>query len=389
MGTMKVMRGLLPLFALALAGCSSMSFNPMDWFSSTDAKAKMAELPALSGASAVRVLWQTNIGAAGGAIFSPAVVAGDVFVAAEDGTVARLDAITGKPVWRVNAGRRLSGGVGADGALAVVGTAQGEVIALDAADGKLRWRARVSSEVLAPPAVAGEQVVVRSADSRLFGFDARDGKRRWVYQRSTPPLSVRSTAGVALAGELALAGFAGGKLVAIELSNGGVRWEATVSLPRGATELERVTDVVGLPWVSGREVCAVAYQGRVTCFDIANGNILWARPMSSTVGLGADARYVFVGDEKGTLHALDRSSGTSVWTQDKLLRRVLTAPLPLGREVAVGDVQGYVHFLARESGEFVSRAATDGSPIDSAPVLLAAGVLVQTRSGGLFALSTQ
>jgi outer membrane protein assembly factor BamB len=385
----KVLRGLLPLLALALAGCSGMSYNPMDWFSSRDTGPKMAELPVLSNAATVRVLWQANIGAAGGAIFSPAVASGGVFVAAQDGTVARLDAVTGNPVWRVNAGRRLSGGVGADAALAVVGTAQGEVIALDAADGKLRWRTRVSSEVLASPAVVGEMVVVRSADSRLFAFDARDGKRRWVYQRSTPPLTVRSTAGVALAGGLAFAGFAGGKLAAIELSNGGVRWEATVSLPRGATELERVTDVVGVPWVSGREVCAVAYQGRVVCFDAANGNILWARAMSSTAGLSGDARYVFVGDEKGSLHALDRSSGTSVWTQDKLSRRVLTAPLALGREVAVGDVQGYVHFLARESGSFVGRAATDGSPIDSDPVLLAAGVLVQTRSGGLFALSTQ
>ncbi|MBI2318447.1 MAG: PQQ-binding-like beta-propeller repeat protein, partial [Betaproteobacteria bacterium] len=149
------------------------------------------------------------------------------------------------------------------------------------------------------------------------------------------------------------------------------------------------TDVVGLPWVAEREACAAAYQGRVACFDLANGSPLWARAMSSTTGLDADARLVFVGDEKGSVHALDRSGGSSVWTQDRLARRGLTAPLALGRQVAVGDVQGFVHLLARDDGSFVGRAATDGSAIQANPVRLDNGFLVQTRGGGLYALSTQ
>ncbi len=388
---MRTMRRVPQMLVLgvALAGCSGFSLNPVDWFSSGDTGPKMAELPVLSSAIQVRTLWQANIGAAGRAVFSPAVTAGSVYAAAQDGTVARLEAGSGRQVWRVNAGRQLSGGVGADSSLVVVGTAQGEVIALDAADGKVRWRARASSEVLAPPALTGDVVVVRSADSRLFAFDARDGKRRWVYQRSTPPLTVRSPAGIAAARGLVFSGFSGGKLVAIVLANGALRWEATVSLPRGTTELERVTDVVGLPWLAEREVCAVAYQGRVACFDFTTGNLLWARPMSSTAGLDADPRYVFVSDEKGAVQAVDRTGGTSVWTQDKLSWRRLTAPLALGREIAVGDVAGYVHFLSRESGGFVGRTATDGGPIAAAPVRVDGGFLVQTVKGGLYAFSTQ
>lgn len=373
--------------ALALAGCSSL--NPLNWFGGSDKRPKMAALPVLSGAIPVRMLWQANIGAAGTAILSPVAVNESVYAAAQDGTVVRLQAGTGKQVWRVSAGGILSGGVGADNSLVVVGTGQGEVIALEAADGRLRWRARVSSEILSPPVLTGDLVVVRSADSRLFAFDTRDGKRRWVYQRSTPTLSVRSPEGIVAARGLVFAGFPGGKLVAVALTNGALRWEATVSLPRGTTELERVTDVVGIPWIAEREVCAVAYQGRVACFDATTGNLLWARPMSSTAGLDSDARYVFVPDEKGAVHALDRAGGTSVWTQDKLALRALTAPLALGREVVVGDVEGYVHILSRENGSFVGRTATDGGPIESAPVRFDGGFLVQTAKGGLYALSTR
>ena len=386
---MRPMRRFLPVLVLALSGCSGFSLNPVDWFSSKDTGPKMAGLPVLSGAIPVRTLWHANIGPARTAVLSPAVAAGSVYAAAQDGSVARLDAGSGRQVWRVNAGRALSGGVGADSSLVVAGTAQGEVIALDAADGRVRWRARASSEVLAPPAMTGDVVVVRSADSRLFAFDARDGKRRWVYQRSAPTLTVRSPVGIVAARGLIFAGFSGGKLAAIILANGALRWEATVSLPRGTTELERVTDVVGLPWISEREVCAVAYQGRVACFDFTTGNLLWARPLSSTAGLDADPRYLFVSDEKGTVHALDRTGGANVWTQDRLAWRRLTAPLALGREVAVGDAEGFVHLLSRENGSFVGRTATDGGPIGSAPVRGDGGFIVQTAKGGLYAFATQ
>ncbi len=184
------------------------------------------------------------------------------------------------------------------------------------------------------------------------------------------------------------AGFAGGKLAALDLVNGAVRWEATVSLPKGTTELERVTDVIGLPVVDGREVCAVAYQGRIGCFDRVSGQALWGREMSSTSGLALDAGYAFVSDDKGVVQALDRSSGTSVWRQDKLALRNLSAPLALGHQIVVADIQGFVHFLARDSGAFTGRVATDGSPVSTNPLALPnGGFLIQTRNGGLYAFS--
>ena len=251
----------------------------------------------------------------------------------------------------------------------------------------MRWRARVSSEVLAAPAVGEELVLVRSADSRIFAFGAVDGKRRWVFQRAAAPLIVRSPAGVTMHEKLAYAGFSGGKLVAISLSNGAMRWEATVAVPKGATELERVADIMGNPAAQGREVCAGAYQGRVACYDAQNGNQQWARDMSTLTGVSFDARYAFVSDDRGAVHALDRSNGRSVWKQDKLANRQLSLPLPVGNEVALGDLQGYVHFLSRDGGAFVARFATDGSPVLTAPLRLPGGLLMQTKNGGLYALS--
>lgn len=320
-------------------------------------------------------------------VFFPVLVGDAVYAAWRPGTVLRLDAATGRERWRVNAGTQLSGGVGADEKTVVVASEKGEVVALNAADGSVRWRARVSSEVLAAPAVGFGLVLVRSIDNRVFAFGADDGKRRWVYQRAPAALILRVPAGVAILGDTAFAGFSGGKLIAIALGNGGQRWEATVAVPKGSTELERVTDVIGTPAVQGREVCAVAYQGRVGCFEAASGRQLWTRELSSATGVALDARFAFVSDDKGAVQALERSNGRSVWKQDKLLYRKTTLPLPQSNSIVVGDLDGFVHFLARDSGAFVGRFPGRGGPVRVAPVNLpSSALLVQTEDGAIYAL---
>jgi outer membrane protein assembly factor BamB len=370
---------------LLLDACSSVEkLNP---FAGSEPKVKPAELAAIDSSAELKALWQASIGSAGEFTFTPAVVGDSVYAAARDGSVTRFD--DGRQVWRIAAGQPISGGVGSDGKLVVVGTAKGEVLAFDAATGRESWKARVSSEVLAAPAVAGGLAIVRSGDSRIFGFDAVDGKRRWVYQRSTPTLSLRSNVGVVPAGQVTLAGFPGGKLVAIANSNGAAVWEVTVALPKGATELERVADITSAPAVSGSTVCAAAFQGRVSCFDSNSGNTIWSRELSSSAGLDIDNRYVYVADDKGAVHAFDRYSGASVWKQDKLSNRRLSRPLVLGLHVAIADYQGTVHLLRREDGAFAARAATDGSAVRAEPVRIGAGVLIQTANGGLYALQTR
>jgi outer membrane protein assembly factor BamB len=361
--------------ALVASACSSPS-GP-----------KPAELQRLEKAQEVRVIWSASVGAAERFVFFPASVGESVFAAARDGTVIRLDAAKGTERWRVTLERKLSAGVGASERTAVVATEEGEVFALEAADGKQRWRSRVSSEVLAPPTIGNGLVLVRSVDNRIFAFGEDDGKRRWVYQRAPASLIVRSPSGITIVGETAYAGFSGGKLAAIALANGGVRWESTVALPKGATELERVTDVVGEPVVQGKEVCAAAYQGRVACFDVASGRQIWARELSSLTGVKVDARYAFVSDDRGAVHALDRSNGQSVWKQDKLSYRQLSQAVGSGNVVVVGDVEGYVHFLSRESGAFVARYASGGGAVRAAPVGLRSSLLIQTQDGTLAALA--
>lgn len=373
---------------LLLSGCGTISsaFDSINPFSGSGPK--MAPLVALKDPAEVRVRWSANIGKAASYVFSPAVVGNAVFVAAQDGTLARLE--DGKTIWKIKAGQVLSAGVGADSRLVVVGTPKGGVLAFSAEDGKALWQASVSSEVLAAPTVGPDGVAVKSGDNRVFLFDSTDGGRKWVYQRATPSLSVRSAGAPVFSDRYVFVGFPGGKLVALTLQNGAPTWEGTVALPKGATELDRVADIVAPPVVEGSQICAVAFQGRVACFDLAQGGaLIWSREISSAAGLALDGRYLFVTDEKGAVHALDRLSGSSLWKQDKLLNRRVSGPAVRRGNVVVADAEGIVHFLSREDGSFVGRQKTDGTPVRTPVQLLGSGFLVQTSGGDVSAIETQ
>jgi outer membrane protein assembly factor BamB len=368
------------LGSLALGACSSL--NP---FSSSDSK--ITPLKPLSNPLKTTEVWRSRVGDAGLFVFQPAPSGGAVFAAGRDGNVQRLEA--GRTVWKTSVESTLSGGVGTNGKLVLVGSPKGEVIALDAASGQIRWRVRVNAEILAAPAVSDNIVVVRSADSRLFGLDPADGKQRWVYQRVTPSLSLRNAAGVFLDDKAILAGFPGGKLTAINPLNGSLMWEGTVAVPRGSTELERVADITSLPAMGARATCAVAYQGRVACFDLSNGSTLWTRDLSSSKGLDLDDDHVFVTDEKGAVHSLDISNGASSWKQDQLAGRGTGRPRVFGDHVVVGDSEGYIHILRKDDGALVGRHRTNSSPIVADLQRATGDIVVQTRDGNVYALGVQ
>ncbi|HZP93475.1 MAG TPA: outer membrane protein assembly factor BamB [Burkholderiales bacterium] len=365
--------------ALAAAACVALGAC------SSDAP-KPTPLVQFKPKATVRVVWRASIGSAERYLFRPAVSAGAVFAASNGGDLARFDLATGRQVWRVNVGAPLSGGVGIGAGSILVGGAKGEAFAYDI-DGKPLWRTQVSSTVLSAPAGQEEVVVVRSGDGKVFGLDAKDGARKWEYQAATPPLTLRAAPGMVIEGNAVVAGFPGGKLATLNLQTGAVLWEMSVATPKGENELERIADIAGTPLVESDRVCAVTFQGRIGCFETQRGSQVWARAASSAGSPSADGTTLYYTEATGAVIALDKTSGASIWKQEKLLQRGVSSPLAFQGYVVVGDFEGYVHVLSREDGSFLARIATDGGPIMSQPVAADDKVLIQTRTGHVYALS--
>ena len=332
------------------------------------------------------VRWQANLGDAGVYVLHPAVGKTIIVGASAKGVLSALDRNTGKVLWQVSTGMTLSGGVGGDEQMWVVGGEKGDVLAYDAS-GKVLWKSKVSSEILSVPQVDDGVVVVRTGDSRITGLDAKDGKRLWVYDRVTPPLVVRSFASVAIQRGLVYAGFAAGKIVALDLKTGGLVWENAVSQPRGNTELDRISDITSNVVVDDEQACAIAFQGHAACFDAAQGNPLWNRDISSDKGMMLLRKYLYLTDVRGVVMDLDKTSGSSLWKNEELALRDTTTPYTFSDFVVVGDAESYLHGMSREDGHLVARIKLDGSPITIAPQELDDGLLVQTHKGSLYSIT--
>ena len=335
--------------------------------------------------------WQTSLGAdtPPGYRLEPALFDGRIFAAAADGVVMALDAETGERLWRQSLDTTITGavGVGEDGV--AVGTADAEVILMETGDGEVQWRHAVSSEILAPPAVGQGSVVVRTGDGGVFALDAASGQQRWLYRRNVPALSLRGHAAPVLVNGGVVAGFDNGRLSALDLETGDPAWEATVAVPEGRSDLERMVDLDADPVVAGGDLFAGTYQGRLAGIALSDGQIAWTRDVSVLGGVAVDDSNVYATDDQGRVWAFDRRNGASVWRLDALDGVTLTAPRRYRDGLVVAGSDGYLSWIGRDDGELQSRHAVGNARLSAPPLVDGDRIVTLDRRGRLRAISIE
>ncbi|CCD29694.1 Outer membrane assembly lipoprotein YfgL [Candidatus Glomeribacter gigasporarum BEG34] len=378
------------LFAVSV-GCAAL----LAACASPDSRRVPAPLTEFKPSLELKQAWKTNIGNAKPYLFRPAVVDNAVYAAAANGAVVKMDASRGAVIWRARLNTKLSAGVGSDGAHTAVGSVDGQVYVLGR-EGQLLWKKGLKGEIITPPLVGRSVVVARTNDGRITAFDAQTGARKWTFWHEAAPLSLRITEDMVFADAgLVLAGFPDGALAAIRLADGAAQWQSPVSYPRGVTDSERMNDVAGAPVRINREICAVTFQGSISCMEVQTGQVLWEQPLSSYAGLAQYESKLIAVDERAVISLYDTASRQRIWKNAQLKNRALSAPAIAGLEpfsaipntehaeatpgkplknapaVVAGDYKGFVHFLSLQNGELIARAKTDGSAI-TAPLYLQA-----------------
>ena len=357
------------IFIALLGGCFGGAGKP-----------KPTELQPVTALVSARQSWNARIGKVDFPL-QASVSGSTVAVAGGDGTVAMLDAQSGRDIWRTSLNKPIAAGVGSDGKLAVVVTRDNDVVALQ--DGREVWRQKLTAQAFTAPFVAGGRVFVLAADRSVNAFDGQTGRKLWFQQRPTEPL-VLSQSGVMLAvGDTLVVGLAG-RLAGLNPANGSVRWEVPIASPRGINDVERLVDLVGSVSRDGDNVCTRAFQASIGCVNAARGSLLWTKPANGVQGISGDDRLLFGTEADGTVIAWKRGDGERVWSVERLRYRNLTAPLVAGRSVVVGDLAGFVHLLSRDDGSLLNRLPTDGSAIAAAPVLVGSTLVVVTQNGGVY-----
>jgi outer membrane protein assembly factor BamB len=283
--------------------------------------------------------------------------------------VSAFDLQSGKVIWHKNLKAPLSGGTAALGDLMVVGSSSGILYALNSADGALRWKVPLKGEVLSAPALSEKLIAVRTGDGKLRALDPADGHELWQQEQQVPKLSLRGTASPVIAGDVVLCGFDNGKVVAMNASDGAVQWEVTVTPPHGRTELERLSDIDSSVIISGQDVYAVGFQGKVAMLALDTGQVWWSHEASSARGMSIDADTLYVSTSDGEIIALRTRTGTELWRQNALLYRRLSGPGAMDEGVVLADFDGYVHWLDKTNGAIIARVRSGKVRVSTRPVV--------------------
>lgn len=272
---------------------------------------------------------------------------------------------TGSLLWDIKLNIPVSGGLTLSNGILYLATSKGEVVALELENDALTnlnsklvnelWRTQLSSEILSRPVLADGVLVVKTIDGRVYGLNSENGIQSWVYDRTVPRLTLRGSSTALIENDIVITASDSGKLSALNLKNGKLLWETTVAVAKGRNQLERVIDMDIDPVIVEDVIYVAGYQGRVAAVKIGSGQIIWSRDFSSYSGLYVDAYRVYISDAAGQVWALNRYNGSTLWRQDKLLRRQLTAPEAHDNYVVVGDYDGFLHWLNREDGKIVAR----------------------------------
>lgn len=311
-----------------------------------------------------------------------------IYVADHDGSLVAINKENGKRRWAVDTGLNISGGVGGHGSLLFVGTSDGVLAAYWRDSGEQAWRTQLSSEMLSVPAAAANIVVAGTVDGNIQAYSTTNGEKLWSYTYSVPTLSLRGTASPVIYKGAALIGTDNGRLIGLSSREGRLVFEATIAIPAGYSELHRMVDVDAPVKVDREVIYAAAFQGRIVAFDMRSGQIAWARDRSVYREMAVDSSNVYLVDELSHVSAMDRWSGVTSWTQDKLHARPGSGVATYDDAVLIGDFEGYLHALHKSDGRFIARRKL-GDAIRSTPIVEDDRIYVWTRDGDLYALALE
>ena len=379
-GTFRSLRSFRAPLALALLA----SLGACSFFSGPT-KPQPSELQPVTALVSARQVWSARIGQVNFPL-EVAVAGNTIAVAGGDGTVALLDAQTGRDIWRMALATPIAAGAGSDGKVVAVVTRGNDVVAMQ--DGRELWRQKLAAQAFTAPFVAGARVFVLAADRSVNAFDGQTGRKLWSQQRPNEPLVLRQSGVMLAVGDTLVVGLAG-RLAGLNPASGTPRWEVPIASPRGINDVERLVDLVGRVSREGDTVCARAFQAAIGCVNATRGSLLWTKPANGVQGIHGDDRFLFGTEADGTVIAWRRADGERAWSTDKLRHRVLTAPLVIGRSVAIGDFAGFIHLVSREDGSLLNRLTTDGTAIAAAPALAGNTLVTVTAGGGIYGFQPQ
>ena len=267
-------------------------------------------------------------------------------------------------------------------------------VALDADTGSEIWRAETLVPFHGAPTVAEGRVFVTSDDNELLAIEADTGNVMWTYQGIVETARLLTAPSPAVLGDLVVAPFASGELIALRVQNGNPIWSDSLSGSTGLTALSDINDVAGSPVIMGDTVYAMSHSGLLAAISLRTGERLWEQSAGGSHAPWIAGDYLFITTNEAEVACLNRHTGAVQWITQLALfenpnkrrhRIAWTGPLLAGGRVFVASSDGHATVLNAYDGEVI-RETDLRDDVFIGPVIANETVYVLTDEARLIAL---
>ncbi|PTA68311.1 serine/threonine-protein kinase [Deinococcus arcticus] len=238
---------------------------------------------------------------------------GHVLFGAWDGTLRRVNLLSGAQLWQHQARAEFTGAPTLWGGQVLASSRDGHLYALDARTGELRWAYRTAGPVAASPVLWAGAALICDESGWLHALDARSGHALWKVEigtvHGTPALLPLEGAEATL-----VVATWEGEVHALALSAASGRAALAPEPTLWTYDLE--DEVWAAPALSGGVAVLAGWGGEVRALRLSDGEDLWVHRLTGRVTASPviSAGLVFLASEEGELCALDLRTGQPHWT---------------------------------------------------------------------------
>ncbi|MSQ41726.1 MAG: membrane protein insertion efficiency factor YidD [Dehalococcoidia bacterium] len=261
------------------------------------------------------------------------------------------------------------------GSTLYIASYSGLMVALDLKTGRPSgaWGGPIDlgDRVVASPLLIGDMLYVTTERGSVVAIDARTGARRQLTQIEATRIWGSPQAD---AGTLYLATL-DSRLVAVDRSEGGVRWSRDLGAVAGDL---RIDDGLLLVGSFDRELRALDLSAEgAPRWSFKGDAWFWGRPLVS-------GDTIYAATVNGTVYAIDRASGRERWHSAGNAPRTHSAPVLAGGVLVIASGEGRVTGIDPANGATKWNVRQEGRRFFADPLVLESGVVYLDDSGALW-----
>ena len=371
------------ILAFLIASCSKSNVPP---------PTPLDEIPPKN--VTVKVQWHKKVGngntGLGNYNVAPTYKDNKVFVPNQNGRVYALAITNGKIIWERNMLTSLSSPAETIANAVILGSIKGDLMALDTKTGSTLWHSYAPSSIFARPTIFDSFIYTHTHDGSVTSFDAKDGSKRWTVTNNVPEIALPGNSSPIVLNNTVMIGSEFGTVLGFTVDDGDRTINIPIAIAKGSSPADKMVDISANPLLYGDYLIFASYQGAIVALDKDNGKMLWAKKSSIVSNITINDNVIFTTEDDSKLKAFDIETGDTVWTNDTLNWRKITAPVYYKGLIVVADFQGYLHFFNSLNGDYLGRhkltpkSRIFNRGISANLIPTKKGIIVQSENGRVY-----